>query len=163
MSIKPSQLEAKWVHLWGDGTKNGSSRSVPLSADLHARLEPLVTGGLMPTYPQVRHQWDAARAAMGLSSDPTFVFHACRHTFATRAVQAGVNIRVIQKLMGHKTIQTTLRYAHVDDKTLADAALAALTFHDARGAQGGGRRVGEGDDISLFVPAPTGRTEPLTH
>ncbi|WP_404822879.1 tyrosine-type recombinase/integrase [Novosphingobium huizhouense] len=127
IGLKPDQVQPRWVHLWK--TKNGSPRSVPISDDLYRVLAPLVR--TMPSYPQVYRAWEAARTKMGLRSDKTFVFHACRHTYATRAVQAGVNIRVLQKLMGHKTIQTTLRYAHVDDKTLADAALSALAFHEA--------------------------------
>jgi hypothetical protein len=58
---------------------------------------------------------------MGLSDDEDFVFHALRHTRATRLVQHGVNLRVIQQFMGHKAIQTTLRYAHVSDDMLASA------------------------------------------
>jgi hypothetical protein len=127
ISLKPDQVQPRWVHLWK--TKNGSPRSVPIPDDLYRTLGPLVRK--MPSYPQVYRAWEAARIKMGLKGDKTFVFHACRHTYATRAVQAGVNIRVLQKLMGHKTIQTTLRYAHVDDKTLADAALSALAFHEA--------------------------------
>jgi site-specific recombinase XerD len=50
---------------------------------------------------------------MGLSDDENFVFHCLRHTRATRLVEMGVNLRVIQQFMGHKAIQTTLRYAHV--------------------------------------------------
>ncbi len=128
LNLKPDQVQPRWVHLWK--TKNGSPRSVPISDDIYEVLAPLVR--VMPTYPQLRWSWEKAKDAMGLRHDKTFVFHACRHTFATRAVQAGVNIRVLQKLMGHKTIQTTLRYAHVDDKTLADAALSALAFHEGK-------------------------------
>jgi hypothetical protein len=40
--------------------------------------------------------------------------------------------------MGHKSIQTTLRYAHVDDRMLADAALSALAYHADKGAASGG-------------------------
>lgn len=36
-------------------------------------------------------------------------------------LQKGVNLRVIQKNMGHKNIQTTLRYAHVNDELLSVA------------------------------------------
>jgi len=42
-------------------------------------------------------------------------FHTLRHTFATRLVRAGVNMRVVQELMGHAHIQTTLRYVHLYD------------------------------------------------
>ena len=139
LNLKPDQVQPRWVHLWK--TKNGSPRSVPISDEVYRVLAPLVR--VMPTYRALRWSWEKARDAMGLRHDKTFVFHACRHTYATRAVQADVNIRVLQKLMGHKTIQTTLRYAHVDDKTLAEAALSALAFHEGKtgpkpGGFGGG-------------------------
>lgn len=140
LTLQPDQVEPRWVHLWK--TKNGQSRSVPLNDELYKLLSDLVYKGF-PGYFQLRDQWQKARKAMGLDDDDTFVFHACRHTYATRAIQAGVNIRVLQRLMGHKTIQTTLRYAHVDDKTLADAALDALSFHEGRGT-----RVGETASIT---------------
>ena len=41
-----------------------------------------------------------------------FTWHSLRHTFASRLVMAGVDIRTVQELMGHKTITVTLRYAH---------------------------------------------------
>ncbi len=42
-----------------------------------------------------------------------FTWHCLRHTFASRLVMAGVDIRTVQELMGHKTITVTLRYAHL--------------------------------------------------
>jgi integrase len=127
LTLKPEQIEDRWCHLWK--TKNNTARSIPLNDDLRETLAKLVEDG-MPTYPQMRHHWDMARKTMGLTDDETFVFHSTRHTFATRAVQANVHIRMLQMLMGHQTINTTLRYAHVDDKDLADSAISALAFHD---------------------------------
>ncbi|MBZ5689163.1 MAG: site-specific integrase [Acidobacteriia bacterium] len=42
-----------------------------------------------------------------------FRWHDLRHTFASRLVMAGVDIRTVQDLMGHMDIQVTLRYSHL--------------------------------------------------
>jgi site-specific recombinase XerD len=42
-----------------------------------------------------------------------FKWHDLRHTFASRLVMAGVDIRTVQELMGHKQITQTMRYAHL--------------------------------------------------
>ena len=42
--------------------------------------------------------------------DPELVPYCCRHTTATRLVQQGVNLKAVQKWMGHKTLEMTLKY-----------------------------------------------------
>jgi integrase len=44
--------------------------------------------------------------------------HRLRHTFATRLINQGVPITIIQKLLGHEDLNTTQRYAHVADPTV---------------------------------------------
>lgn len=53
--------------------------------------------------------------------------HDLRHTFASRIVSAGVSLSVLQKLLGHGSITTTMRYAHLltDQHDAVRAALAA--------------------------------------
>ena len=51
------------------------------------------------------------------------VFHTLRHTFASWLVQAGVPLYTVQRLMGHKTIVMTQRYAHLAPDQGAEAAL----------------------------------------
>lgn len=51
-----------------------------------------------------------------------FGMHALRHTYATRAIERGVMPKVLQKLLGHSSIQTTMdRYVHVSDDALTNA------------------------------------------
>lgn len=50
----------------------------------------------------------------------SFRFHDIRHTFATRLVQSGVNLYKVSKLLGHKDISTTQRYAHHYPESLRD-------------------------------------------
>jgi hypothetical protein len=48
-------------------------------------------------------------------------WHTLRHTFASRAVMAGVDIRTVQELMGHSTVTMTMRYAHLSPAHLKRA------------------------------------------
>ena len=51
-----------------------------------------------------------------------FCMHALRHTYATRAIERGMQPKVLQKLLGHASIKTTMdRYVHVTDDSLAQA------------------------------------------
>ena len=51
---------------------------------------------------------------MGLSKKATM--HTFRHCFATHLMEAGTDIRVLQVLLGHSAIKTTLRYTHITDR-----------------------------------------------
>ena len=57
-------------------------------------------------------EMDAARI------DKPATLHTLRHCFATHLLEQKVDIRLIQVLLGHKKLDTTARYAHVDSSTL---------------------------------------------
>ena len=51
-----------------------------------------------------------------------FCMHALRHTYATRAIECGVQPKVLQKLLGHASIKATMdRYVHVTSESLDQA------------------------------------------
>jgi hypothetical protein len=123
--LQRDQLDGKWLRLWQ--TKNGAPRSVPLTERTQAILAERLPWTVKEH--QIRYAWEKAKVAMGLSQDEDFVFHTLRHTRATRLVELGVNLRVIQQFMGHKAIQTTIRYAHVSNEMLVDAVSRMERVH----------------------------------
>ena len=55
---------------------------------------------------------------------PRIRFHDLRHTFATMALQNGVDVRTLQEVLGHDHLNTTQIYPHVDNDDLRAAARA---------------------------------------
>jgi integrase len=118
-------LVSVWVN------KGDLPRSVPMTTRVKAvvekrmaltenssdRLFPYVKGWL-------RKVWDRAKVHLGLAEDEQFVVHALRHTCASRLIQRGVPLKVVQEWLGHKDITTTMRYAHLSPQNLLEAVSA---------------------------------------
>ena len=94
--------------------KNGEMRHVKLNThvlavfkELHSRS--LGVGPVFQTQ-DPRYWFESAVELAGLKN---FTWHSIRHTFASRLVMKGADIRAVQEAMGHKTIGMTMRYAHL--------------------------------------------------
>lgn len=105
-------------------------RHIPASEQLHRCLSTLRRGGpedrvlLYRGRPMhdIRSSFETARDLAGLG--PEVTFHTLRHTFGSWYVMNGGSLRVLQKLMGHRSIKTTERYSHLSPEHI----LASVRF-----------------------------------
>lgn len=111
-------------------SKNGERRTIPLNQTVlellakRMKQRPASTecvfwseAGTPLDGPNVRR---AFRLILKKAELVDFHFHDLRHTFATRMVQAGVDLYKVQRLLGHKSPQMTQRYAHHYPESLRD-------------------------------------------
>ena len=67
---------------------------------------------------QLRRAMDASAKLAGLEKHVSL--HSLRHAFATHLLEQGIDIRLIQVLLGHKKLETTAMYSQVATRTLRD-------------------------------------------
>lgn len=119
LNAQLKDIDGNLLSLWD--TKTDKPRTIPMGPKTTEMLRELITKKIMPTARVLRYHWELARFDMNLTDDKDFVFHACRHTRATRLLDAGVNVFVIQEWLGHSQIETTKRYTHVKPQNLVEA------------------------------------------
>jgi integrase len=103
----------------GRPTKTRESRSIPMNRSLTEvlRRHPrrlgtpyLFHNSNGEPFEEVNYSFDKVRRRLDI---PHFRFHDLRHTFASSLVMAGVDLRTVAELLGHKDISMTMRYAHL--------------------------------------------------
>jgi integrase len=116
----------------GGSAKSGITRYVPLNSEaatvLRAWRDASTSTHLVFPGPRgepmfsLKTSWQKIAEAAKLTA---FTFHDLRHTFASKLVQAGVDLNTVRELLGHSDIKMTLRYAHLAPEHRA-AAVAKL-------------------------------------
>ncbi len=120
------------IEIAGTTTKTGKTRRVPLCdearavlktwRDQHDETEPDM---LVFPSPQTDKRLDNITSSWGAlvkaAKLQDFTYHDLRHSFASRLVQAGVDLYVVQKLLGHSSSLMTERYAHLNDEIKVQA------------------------------------------
>ena len=115
-------------------SKNGERRTIPINSIVldvltrkyaaRSRMTELVFHSQADTAldgSNIRH---GLNAALRVAKIQDFHFHDLRHTFATRIVQAGVDLYKVQRLLGHKSPMMTQRYAHHYPESLREGGEA---------------------------------------
>ena len=112
-------------------TKAGRARRVPMNAvvrDLLRALPSRLKGDWVFPSAESKTPRDSQNfmnrlftPAVKRAGIQDFRWHDLRHTFASRLVMKGVDIRTVQELLGHADIRMTLRYSHLSPAHLLDA------------------------------------------
>lgn len=117
--------------------KSNRHRQVPLVPELAAALYPIreqrgfvFTKGGQPLTHELA--WTAMRRLRKKAGLPNLKWHALRHTFASLLVEKNVPLTTVQSLLGHSTIQMTMRYAHLSPNAHTDALTQLPAFTDSR-------------------------------
>jgi len=110
-------------------TKNGHFRFVPVDVGIFDSVyRYLCVNFLASCYGAFRSAFKRAE----LSCPPGQLAHVLRHTFASHFIMNGGNIRTLQQLLGHSSLNVTMRYAHLSPNFLESARaynpLAGMTF-----------------------------------
>ena len=131
-NLKVHDLDGDRKVIWIRGGKGHKDRQVMLSAPLREVLAAYwrwkrptdwLFPGEKPGQPistqTVFHTCRKAARTAGIAK-PVHP-HSLRHAFATHLLEDGVNLLVIQALLGHKNLKTTARYLHLADSTVRSA------------------------------------------
>lgn len=137
-------LDIEWRHIdWRSRSitvtgKGDKTRTIPLTNGIEAILKPLPRA-----FKEHVFTYEVQRASGGARGEPKpimreglkithartckkagledFRFHDFRHTAATRLLRQTGNLRLVQLLLGHEDVKTTMRYAHASGNDLLNA------------------------------------------
>jgi integrase len=101
-------------------TKSGRRREVPMRQEVYAIFAAMPEPRLGRVWPdrRIRKAFENAVERAGLTN---FRFHDCRHHFASWFMMRGGDLLALQKILGHRTLAMTQKYAHLSPDYLRSA------------------------------------------
>ncbi len=126
LNLKWSNIDFTYGFIELLDTKSGKARKVPISDTLRDVLNSIehqseyvfVNPKTNKPYIDLKKSF---HQVMKLANIKNFRFHDLRHTVATRLVENNIDLAVIQEILGHAHIETTMRYAHPVPKRKLEA------------------------------------------
>ena len=142
-----------------EGEKNHIGRVVCLSTDAHEALQQWLfvrnpeieivfysRRRRSMAYTTARELFIQYLEKAGLSHK-RYTLHSLRHTFATELLNAGMRLECLQQLLGHSSLEMTLRYARLSDKTREEGYFKAMAIIE-------GEKIHEPEQLDHQLPAP---------
>lgn len=119
---KDVHFATRSLRLLGKGQKERMVIIPRLAIEALENLKSLSEGdfvfGEKALNPRVAYDWVRSRGAKALLMKPLHP-HALRHSFATHLLSSGANLRTLQEMLGHESLQATEKYTHLGVDQLA--------------------------------------------
>jgi len=119
LGLRWRDLDIKRSVIYLHNTKNGEKRELPINEQVKTELIRVRKNPLSEYIfckQDGSHMGDIKKSfltALRKSGIKDFHFHDLRHTFASQLVMSGADLNTTRELLGHKSIQMTLRYSHL--------------------------------------------------
>jgi len=119
LNLKWQNVDLEKGYLTVTRTKSGKDRNIPISLTLRQHLCALRENRQTEyvfTNPETQKPYFDLKRSFGDILEKANIkglrFHDLRHTAATRMVTAGIDLIVVQEILGHASVSTTMRYSH---------------------------------------------------
>ncbi|MES2005983.1 MAG: site-specific integrase [Bacteroidota bacterium] len=128
VALKPQNIDSKRMMIHIQAAKGKKDRMVPLARRLldvlreyYKKHKPVIY--LFEGKPGEPYSARSVQEILQTAKKQANVFktgsvHMLRHSYATHLMESGTDIRIIQELLGHNSIKTTMRYTHVSKKDI---------------------------------------------